>query len=200
MKRRIVMISLWILGALLLALLIFAWQPLVDHFRNKLNPLYFLDGILYEMEIGPSELTIDKDGYVEDARIYLLAEGETTKSHYEITFHKDDDAAKATDLKDTPFQSTNKGYLKPFRFTLMCLIDKFPGKAMTVKYVPLGDNQTLNQYDALYLHSGKYDLEKVDTLPEGGSFRNYVEVTIGDACYFVAVDWQDPPVQPVRYA
>lgn len=193
MKRIISVILL-----LCLSLSCLAGCGLVDRARNDLNPLYFLDGSLYGMEIGPSELTINKDGDVEDARIYLLAEGENTKSHYEVTFHIGDDAAKATDLKDAPFQGTHDGYLKPFRYTLMCLIDKFPGKAMSVKYVPLGYNQDLNQYDALYIHSGEYDFKKVDALPEGGHFQNYVEVTLGNAVYFVAVDWQDPPAQVVK--
>lgn len=180
------------------ALVVLAGCGLVDRARNDLNPLYFLDGAFYNMEIGPSEVTIDKDGDVEDARIYLLAEGKETKSHYEVTFHKGDDAAVATDLKDAPFQGTHEGYLKLFRYTLMCLIDAFPGKPMAVKYVPLGYNQNLSQYDALYLHSGDYDFEQVDAIPEGGHFKNYLEVTVGDAFYFVAVDWQDPPAQVIN--
>ena len=59
----------------MLALAVLAGCGLVDRARNDLNPLYFLDGAFYNMEIGPSEVTIDKDGDVEDARIYLLAEG-----------------------------------------------------------------------------------------------------------------------------
>jgi hypothetical protein len=69
---------------------------------------------------------------------------------------------------------------------------------MAVKYVPLGYNQNLSQYDALYLHSGDYDFEQVDAIPEGGRFKNYLEVTVGDAFYFVAVDWQDPPAQVIN--
>lgn len=180
------------------ALVVLAGCGWVDQARNDLNPLYFLDGALYNMEIGPSEVTIDKDGDVEDARIYLLAEGKETKSHYEVTFHKGDDAAVATDLKDAPFQGAHEGYLKLFRYTLMCLIDAFPGKPMAVKYVPLGYNQNLSQYDALYLHSGDYDFEQVDAIPEGGHFKNYLEVTVGDQFYFVAVDWQDPPAQVIN--
>ena len=182
----------------MLALAVLAGCGWVDRARNDLNPLYFLDGAFYNMEIGPSEVTIDKDGDVEDARIYLLAEGKETKSHYEVTFHKGDDAAVATDLKDAPFQGTHEGYLKLFRYTLMCLIDAFPGKPMAVKYVPLGYNQNLSQYDALYLHSGDYDFEQVDAIPAGGHFKNYLEVTVGDAFYFVAVDWQDPPAQVIN--
>ena len=63
-------------GVLVLAMLLsLSGCGWVDRARNDLNPLYFLDGALYNMEIGPSEVTIDKDGDVEDARIYLLAEG-----------------------------------------------------------------------------------------------------------------------------
>ena len=183
-------------GVLVLAMLLsLSGCGWVDRARNDLNPLYFLDGALYNMEIGPSEVTIDKDGDVEDARIYLLAEGKETKSHYEVTFHKGDDAAVATDLKDAPFQGTHDGSLKLFRYTLMCLIDEFPGKPMAVKYVPLGYNQNLSQYDALYLHSGDYDFEQVDAIPEGGHYNNYLEVTVGDAFYFVAIDWTKPPAQ-----
>ena len=140
------------------------------------------------MEIGPSELIINKDGEVEDARIYLLAEGKETKSHYEVTFHIGDDAAKVTDLKDSPFQGTYDGYLKAFRYALMCLIDRFPGKEMAVEYIPLGYNHNLSSYDALYVHKGEYDFKKVDTL-DGGRFQNYLEVTIGDQIYFVGLSW-----------
>ena len=186
--KKIVPVSLLLICCLLLgALSGCAW---VDKKRNELNPLYFLDGVLYNMELGPSELTINADGNVVDARIYLLAEGEETKSHYEITFHIGDDAAKVTDLKDAPFQGTYDGYLKPFRYALMCLIDTFPGKEMTVEYIPLGYNHNLADYDALYVHEGEYDFEKVDTL-DGGRFQNYLEVTIGDRIYFVGLSWAE---------
>ena len=187
-----------LLLALCLGLTALAGCGWVDKARNDLNPLYFLDGALYGMEIGPSELTIDTEGEVEDARIYLLAKGKETKSHYEITFHKGDDAAKVTDLKDAAFQGTHGGYLKRFRYALMCLIDEFPGKPMAVKYVPLGYNQNLHQYDALYIHEGEYDFKKVEAMPEQGSFQNYLEVTIGEQFYFVAIDWRKPPAQVIK--
>lgn len=159
----------------------------VDRTRNDLNPLYFLDGALYGMEIGPSELTIDTEGEVEDARIYLLAKGVETTSHYEVTFHKGDDAAVATDLKDAPFQGTHSGYLMELRRALMHLIDKFSGKAMEIKYVPQGYHLNLSQYAGIYYQAyngNSFTKVDPDTILW---YHNYLEVTVGEEVYFVAL-------------
>ena len=176
-----------LLLALFLVLTVLAGCGWVDRTRNDLNPLYFLDGVLYGMEIGPSELTIDTEGEVEDARIYLLAKGVETTSHYEVTFHKGDDAAVATDLKDAPFQGTHRGYLMELRRALMHLIDKFSGKAMAIKYVPQGYHLNLSQYAGLYYQAyNGNSFTKVD--PDAILwYHNYLEVTVGEEVYFVAL-------------
>ncbi len=171
-----------------IALSCLAGCGLTDRIRNDLNPLYFLDGSLYAMDIGPSALTINKNGDVEDAEIYLLAKGKETTSHYVITFHKGDDAAQVTDPGDSrPFELTNGGYLMELRRVLMRLIDEFSSKAMEVRYVSLGYNQDLSRYTGLYYYAYNGDSLTKVTAETQFSYNNYLEVTVGENLYFVAL-------------
>lgn len=154
---------------------------------EKQNPISFLEETLYTMDLGTSALSVNENGEVVSGEFYFLAASDTTKSHYRVTYQKSDGIAKATDLKDAPFEGTNRGFLMQLREALVLLIDEFSGQAMEIKYVPLGYNQKLAQYAGLYYHGYHGKQWKKITAETQFSYNNYLEVTVGEGLYFVAL-------------
>ena len=175
-------------GVLVLAMLLsLAGCGAIGQKFEELNPIAFLEETLYVMYLGPSELSVDENGEVVSGSFYFLHEDKTTKSHYRVTYQKSDGVAKATDLQDAPFEGTNRGFLMELRRALVELIEEFPGKAMEVKYVPLGYNFNLSQYAGIYYHA--YNASSFTKVAADASFHynNYLEVTVGEEIYFVAL-------------
>ena len=142
---------------------------------------------LYTMDLGASTLSVNENGEVVSGEFYFLAENDSDKSHYRVTYQKSDGVAKATDLQDAPFEGTNRGFLMQLRRAMVELIEEFPGKAMEVKYVPLGYNFNLSQYAGIYYHA--YNASSFTKVAADASFHynNYLEVTVGEEIYFVAL-------------
>ena len=154
---------------------------------EELNPIAFLEETLYVMYLGPSALSVDENGEVVSGSFYFLHKDKTTTAHYRVTYQKSDGVAKATDLKDAPFEGTNSGYLMQLRRVLIHLIDEFSGKAMQIQYVPLGYNQKLDQYAGLYYHGYHGDQFVTVTAETAMRYSNHLEVTVDGAVYFVAL-------------
>ena len=154
---------------------------------EKQNPIAFLEETLYTMDLGASTLSVNENGEVVSGEFYFLAESDSDKSHYRVTYQKSDGVAKATDLKDAPFEGTNRGFLMQLRRALVELIEEFPGKAMEIKYVPLGYNFNLSQYAGIYYHAYNASSFTKVTADTSFHYNNYLEVTVGEEVYFVAL-------------